>query len=581
MPLLQLTLLCAAVAGTPLLLAFRFSRRREPGRIAINAGILAVCIPLATALALHTASIPITPVSLSLAHLTLFASTLVITRPWRFSRRFRSRTLPPPSTPFPFPLSAFCVLLFVILFPFTRFTGIDTYKWQDLATAVRMEQCIPWIVHPLSLLGFTPRAYPPAHPVLLATVQMIGGLGVDGGFAVISFFTALLGLTAAMRLANAMLPPHLTGAAALLYVLSPVFIRYAHWATGRGLFLAILPVFLALLIEPLSSAPPTPAPASVRIGALLRRVLAITGIAILLLLTHKVALVAVPLCLLCTAIAALIPPRLPRLVPWLVSLPFIAVAAAVATPALLPAPAGILAGLVHTGTLRFAWMLPFSLIGLWTAARTAPPWRRSLPAALCAIPLAFERQMYGALIALPFVCMFAVAGFQSFTARMPAYVRIWGIRILAIVTLLGAVTTVWVRSQIACTPALYRAAQFLETHDPCGPFMLHTPGITRSRIQAYVSGCPRFTIHAGETVRMQWTPRPRAQATLRATMDAWSATLRHFIAVSDIAIDWYGHPRAHYHFIIDGQGTAPPGAVLIYDREGIRIYETPGSGNGA
>ncbi len=610
----RLVLLVVLLAGTPLLLVAAFSPPRAawPKRLS-DAGLLSVGLVLVVALGLHVARIPITTASLATAHLSLFAIALIIfhshSRHCRLTRSeaFQTKAMtegngnaglqtpqyedePVCSPGFSRNLSGWyahiknCKLsvlrhlsyvllpraiLLLLLFPWTRFTGIDTYKWQDLATSVRMEQSLPWIVHPLSLPGFTPRAYPPAHPVLLATVQIVGNLGVDGGFAVVSWLIALLGIATATRLAGCFLPPRIAFATGLLYGFSPVFMRYAHWATGRGLFLAVFPVFVALLIEPGG------------IGKLtgIRRALAVLLVGTLLVLTHKVALVAVPLVLLAAVAAGCLPVRrLPVAVRIAVTLPFLLAAAAMVTPALLPGLAGLPGGLARTGVVRFGWMLPFALGGLWLAPSVAGrlrPYagRFAFLCALPALPLAFERQMYGALYALPFICLFAVDGFQALAARLPSTWRVWSVRVVVALTLAGALVTVGARSRLACPPPLYRAAMFLEAYDPAGPFMVHAPGLARTRVQAYVSGCARFDVRAADTARPQWPslPPPRCP-TLRATVDAWATALRGLVTLEDTAVDWYGSPRAHYHFVIDGRGDFPPDAERIYDRDGVSIY---------
>jgi len=252
--LFRVTLMLLLLGLPPLLLTCGMRQRPCHSHRLCAGGILLVIHVLLVALGLHITRVSITPTTLACSHLIVLGAALLLHI--RQSRKSSQRIQPEDALP---PLwqhgtLGTALLLCLLLLPYTYFTGVDTYKWQDLATSVRMEQALPWIVHPLSLLGFTPRAYPPAHPVLLATVQILGGLGVDGGFAVISVFTAILGIASATLLASRLLPPALAPLAGLLYGFSPVFVRYAHWATGRGLFLAIFPALVALLCVPGSPA---------------------------------------------------------------------------------------------------------------------------------------------------------------------------------------------------------------------------------------------------------------------------------------------------------------------------------------
>lgn len=578
MIILHLCLLCTLLTFAPLLLVHRLIPGADATTKLTTGGILTVFFILVVALGLHVKGIPITRATLAGAHLFL---GIIATISFRLSlpagqkRRIIPCTLHSSAMLVLAPL-AFLVLL---LLPYTHFTGIDTYKWQDLATSVRMEQSLPWIVHPLSLFGFTPRAYPPAHPVLLATVQIVGGLGVEAGFTVVSLFTALLGLSTATNLARRLFLPKIALASGFLYCFSPVFMRYTHWATGRGLFLAIFPAFLSALL----SLPRKSIPISSQSGfGLLRRWAVTVFLALLLLLTHKVALVAVPLALFFAILAPLLPRRLPVVVRFIVTLLFLTVAAAIVSPFLLSGPPGIAAGLIRTGIIRFTWMLPIALMGLWLPA---PPdaadntplqrhWNILFWASLPALTLAFEQQMYGALYALPFICIFATHGLNRILNHFSPRRRQLLLTAVASLTLFGAVATIAARSRIATTKELYSAAQFLEAHDPQGPFMIHAPGITRTRIQAYVSGCARFNVHSGSASRVAFSrPSPRC-STLRATVREQAAWLRNLFSLSDTETDWYGNAKMHYYFIINGEGNAPEGAALIYNQGHIEIYES-------
>jgi hypothetical protein len=566
MTILHIGLLCILLVLTPLLLAQRMGSSEDPYSLLGTTGILAVLLALSAAIGLHVLGIPITPATLAITHLSVFASTLLYTRfslhP-SSSPRERSSFRPPL-----YLLFTVCGLL-LLLFPYTHFTGIDTYKWQDLATSVRMEQSLPWIVHPLSLFGFTPRAYPPAHPILLATVQMAGDLGVEGGFAVVSVFTAILGLATSTNLARRLLPPGTAMATGILYCYAPVFMRYAHWATGRGLFLAMFPAFIASLLPGVPTRHDTS-----------RRLVTATALALLLLLTHKVALVAVPLVLLSALAAPLLPRHLPGSARIMITLPFLAAGAAIVTPALLPVPAGLPTGLLRTGVMRFAWMIPFAVAGLWVppaepGAGPSPRTRNMLLlGALPALTLAFERHMYGALYALPFICIFAADAVGRLTTVLSPRRRQILLSALAVATVAGAAATVVIRSRLAASPELHAAAMFLESYDPQGPFMIHAPGIARTRIQAYVSGCARFAIRPGHSARLQWSAPPPRQTSLRASINAWTPWLRGLLALSDTETSWYGDASRHYHFVINGQGSAPSEASLIYDRDGIRIFRS-------
>jgi len=114
---------------------------------------------------------------------------------------------------------------------------------------------------------------------------------------------------------------------------------------------------------------------------------------------------------------------------------------------------------------------------------------------------------------------------------------------------------------------------FLEAYDPQGPFMIHAPGLARTRVQAYVSGCARFDVRVADSARPQW-PRipPLWQGRLRSTVDAWATAMRGLVTLDDTDVDWYGRPQVYYYFVIDGHGEVPPDAERIYDDEWVLIF---------
>ena len=552
MIVLRCLVLLVALIDTPFLMTLCASRRRDLPFLAATTGALSLVLVCAVALVLHATKTPINAISLAAAHLMLLCFTGAVAIVRKPSLRFEiepdERRLLLPGV----------VILLLIIFPYTTFTGIDTYKWQDLASSVGVEGSLPWLVHPLSLFGFTPRSYPSAYPIQLATIQVLGGLGIEGGFLIASLLTALLGTASAYCLGQQCFERRNAIIFALCYAMSPVFVRYTHWATGRGLFLALLPAFLALLVA---------RPTRWTIPGLLA-----TGI--LLGLSHKVGLVAVPLFVLSAAIGRLLPRHSrPVAIGFCCALPLLA-AAAIVTSYRLPFPAGQAAGLVRYSITRFGWMAPLAGIGLLGTPDLLEKGsvRILFPAVLVAIPLAYERQMYGALLALPFVVLLATQGVLDVNRRWPRVKSVaW--RLVAVLTVAGAAATVIHRSQIATPRALRRAALFLEQHDPRGPFQVVAPGRARTQVQAYVSGCPRISVKAGTNTTIRLPPPPQGAESARDTLSAWISYGRGLFSVSEVKTHWYGESPAAYYFVIDGKGTAPAEATQIYGEEDIIIYK--------
>lgn len=548
---LGLAALPLALGVTPYLIVCHTRRQPDIYHTIAWTALVSVLLNAFLCVALHALNVRISAASLACCHtgLALIAWVLARARRIELGLSLGGAGL--------FPL--LIMLLFGILaLPITPLAGIDTYRWQCLATSVRVEGCIPWMVHPVSLLGFTPRAYPSAHPLLLATVQVLGGLGVEWGFFIVSLFTGLAGTASAFVFGSRLMGSQ-RGAVwfSLLYVLSPVFMRYGHWATGRGLFLAFFPLFLSYVCA-------RPRPATVA---------AALATALVLALSHKVGLIALPLVLLSLASSLLVTGRLPRLTVALISLAVAAAALAIAPPLVLPGIAGHPFGCIRQTATRFGVMLPLCV----ALVLLDPPWllraafRRFLPVAVLSFAAAHHAEMYGAMVALPFVAAPAAAGALALSRQWPA--RWPGTRILiGTLALLGAVAIVSHRCLGATPRFVRRAAQFIERHDPEGPHLVEAPGRARYQIHAYVSGCPRFSINAADSHDVRVASLPRLHGSPSDVVRSLITWLRGILSVQDLDVAWYGDIKRTYYVAIDGVGEAPAGATLLMRDSRISIH---------
>lgn len=577
MMILSMIFVCMVLVATPLLLARTFCHKRSWESQLSTAGWLAVALIIGVMLILHHAQIAITPRSLWIAHTLVFvmAVTLLILQTGKKQVLTRNSSHERVSRTMFF---ASIVVLIILIFPYTSLTGIDTYKWQDLATSIRMEEALAWVIHPLSLIGFTPRSYPIAYPGLLATIQTGGHLGVEGGFRVLSIFVALLGFASATTLGNKLFCQKTGWVYGWFYVMSPVFIRYTHWATGRGLFLALFPLFIAHLCEGHT-------PSQHKKLKTIQRFSTITILAVLLLLSHKVAWVAIPATLGGIALSSLVCGRLVnerKHWRWSIITFLVLLAGAMVTPTLFPGPFGRIAGLIRTALVRFNWMLPLAILAMIfpsslnrETVSQRQNWTRLTLTAMLGLPLGFEQQMYGALFALPFICLFAVRGWNIMMQQQSLPMRqiISGVTI--ILTLAGSMTIVIWRSLDATPTAWRQAAFFLEQHDPEGPFMIHAPEKRRTRLQAYLSGCPRFEVRAQQQATVLIEPMPGISLSMRENARGWGAWLRNLFRLSKTRTLWYGVPKHHYYFFDeDNQRDFHPDDK-IYHQNGIVIYKLP------
>ena len=567
MILLHIAALIAAIALTPWLFARLLIRSGD--KIAMGAlwGPVMVTLNIAVPLGIQFAGLTITANALAFAHLALAGVAFV-------SLNLMRQTLHPTACTIDgrwFTASA--VLFVTLVFPVGHIAGIDTYKWQDLAGSVAVEGRIAWLVHPLSLFGFTPRSYPSAQPLVLATIEMLGHTGVDWGFYILSCALGLTGLFGARLLGRHLFTTERHAAwFAFLYVFSPVFLRYNYWATGRGLLLAILPLYLLSLL---------------RLPALLRKTAdrpiplilwlpAFLAMSILLALAHKAGLIgAILIPLLFLASPLLIVAR-GRWVLWV--LVFVAAGCGFALAGYSPV---ILLSRLAT---RFAWLAPLAVLGLWGSPdRFTPPSARTmLSGGLATLILSCTPDMYGALLALPFVTYAAVIGFTFWenhwpqpTARTSWITHKGPAPILASLTLLAALAIILNQASDAPGHSLYRAAQFIEQDDPRGPFRIEAPGRARTQIQAYVSGCPRFTVIPGKSDGVRVHPLPERTGNPAHDARVWIDYLRKALDLNGASTDWYGNGDKIYSVTVNGEGLVPLGGRPVFQDGSVQVFVSP------
>jgi hypothetical protein len=542
-----------AVAVCPWLIARLFAGRVSGPLFAALVGTASLILNTAVPVALHVLHIPIRGGTLAAAHGLIFVP--VVLAAWLQFRMRSSVEQVNEETEWRRGKDVIVWLGLVLaigVFPFTHLAGIDTYKFQDLATAVRVDQSVPWLIHPLSLVGFTPHSYTSVQPLTLASIQILGGLGVDGGYYVMSLLSGLTGLCAAAALGWRLFPvPSQATWFAAIYTFSPVFMRYNHWATGRGVFLALLPLFLIGCIE----------------WPRLRSWVLLPLIGLLLVLSHKVGLVAVPLLAIALVLSLFVPRHDIRWLRLASVLPFLVGAILLTGP------------LRHSVTVftynaitRFGCYVPVAVLSIVLLRHwwSVPAWRRLYPAALLTFPIAFHEQMYGAMLALPFMCHAATAGLGFVFNRWPARRAALSITAAVLVSA-GGLTILAHRTMSATEHRVWLAASFLEQYDPIGPFRIEAPGRARTQIQAYCSGCPRFEVEATGTAQISVHPPPSLHGPLARVVQEWISYLRKALAAGDADVSWYGNNPRFYLVTLDETGPSPTGMRLLYEEAGVRV----------
>ena len=422
---------------------------------------------------------------------------------------------------------------------------------------------------------------------------MLGHTGVDWGFYLLSLICGLTGFSGAWILGRHLLKSDTSATwLAILYMFSPVFMRYNYWATGRGLLLALLPVYLLILLKLGDS---LTGKAGLSRCSLLWLFPAWLLTTMLLMTSHKAGVVGACLIPILFAVSPTLALLRGRWGLWIAGLLAIA--------------AGLLLANGQPVTLairlltRFGWLLPLAILAIIMASDRllSPPFRAILTAGFAAFVLSCTPDMYGALLALPFFACLATLGLEKINlnrssrrprrendfsaegekensslraSRASVQTRLLDSEYVWLgVILIPAIVIVLNQMQDSPSESVYRAAQFIEQYDPRGPFRIEAPGKARYQIQAYVSGCPRFSVQSGSMPQVNihsppvWTGKPAHDAR------QWIDYLRVILELRDSHTDWYGSGTKVYYITVDGKGTTPQGAKLLFKSGNVSVFE--------
>jgi len=256
----------------------------------------------------------------------------------------------------------------------------------------------------------------------------------------------------------------------------------------------------------------------------------------------------------------------------LFSLPFVALAVLVASGPGSGLPAKV-ASFLRADATRFGWFAPAAVVGILGGNRWlgSPERRRLLPLGLAGFAMSHIGDMYGALIALAVVCVAATDGVEWIASRVPRH----GTRVSTValaLTLTGALLIVGIRSVQATPRRIYAAAAFLEKHDPEGPFVIYAPGMARSQIQGYVSGCPRFDLVTQGPAEVRFLRPPALRGDPVHVVQRLISWLRHLIVVTGVHTRWYGETPRIYSVRVDEQGGRPSSREPLFSDNGIEVF---------
>ncbi len=418
----------------------------------------------------------------------------------------------------------------LLVIPWTALAGIDTYKWQDYATNLAVDPSLSLLVHPLSWFGFTPRTCPIGHPALLTTVQMLFPCEVRGGFFIVSSYVGILAMVTTRILAHQLFQERQARFVwVILYILAPVMVRYGHWATGRGLFMALFPLMMLAMVHRSTS--------HVWLHGL--------PVFILLAMAHKVAWPVLVIGLILLALRTLL-----RNAPVPCRYLFV-VAGIVGCLAWLPLLG--LAGWMRLAIGRFVCLLPLSVLAVTVISKHPINLQETtLWLGTCmALPAALDPSMYGALPATLFLTWGGVYGLVVLQQKQP----LWYPHLFKLIMLsagIGALAVVMVRSSQAMPLRLEKAARFLDQQVPEGPIQLTGPGRPVNQVQAYLRACPLPSVDHTGTAAIQWRRPPGFSGSIDQTGQAWASYFRNPFDWKGFAIHYYGKSPQRYHLSING-----------------------------
>ena len=290
--------------------------------------------------------------------------------------------------------------------------------------------------------------------------------------------------------------------------------------------------------------------------------LSLLFLSLLLALSHKAGLIGIiliPLLFLIAPVYILVRGR------WSLLLALVAVLAIG-----LIVAGGNPATLGYRLLTRFGGLIPLTILGLYSAPHQfrTPAARAMLAGGFATLILSCTTDMYGALLALPFITFIATTGFATLPERpFTPLIRI----------LIGLTALIIVVNQSLDSPdeSVYRAAQFLEQHDPQGPFRIEAPGRARTRMQAYVSGCPRFTVEPGKDPELAIARPPQRTGELSLDTKRWIDYLRNLFDLRGSSTDWYGGGNKVYYITIAGEGNIPQDAKLLFTHGTVKVFGNP------
>ena len=149
-------------------------------------------------------------------------------------------------------LGSIIFLVIALRYPTTPHEiGWDSFFIHKLINTLNHQGYPSWWIHPFSTFGLTPFSYASAGPVVLSGFSQVSGLSIENSILLFGIICGLLGIFGSYLVAKQIFNNDLYIFLVVFgFSTCEIFLTYTSWTmTTRGLFIAILPFFIFLILR--------------------------------------------------------------------------------------------------------------------------------------------------------------------------------------------------------------------------------------------------------------------------------------------------------------------------------------------
>ena len=149
-------------------------------------------------------------------------------------------------------LTLLVIINLIFRYPFTPHEiGWDTFVMHSLSNSITEFGYAKWWINYLSIYGFYPGSYASSVPFIISGISQIAELVTESSIWLFNTLLGIIGIFAAYIMAGQLdKNKFFKFFVAFLYSLSPGFLFLSTWQLSpRGLFIALLPLFIFLILK--------------------------------------------------------------------------------------------------------------------------------------------------------------------------------------------------------------------------------------------------------------------------------------------------------------------------------------------